>query len=129
MKMTIGKVAENLHISVETIRFYQRKGLIREPLKPASGGHRHYPEHIIQQLKFIRHAQELEFSLKEIGELLNQCKNSCFDIVTLTELKRQQVDGKIKRLIKARSALDGLLVQCDQSNEANYNAFFNALAV
>ncbi len=129
MKMTIGKVAKELNIGVETIRFYQRKGLIREPQKPTSGGHRHYPEHTIQQLKFIRHAQELEFSLKEISELLSQCKNSCFDILTLTELKRKQVDNQIKRLTKARSTLDVLLTKCGQSNALNYNTFFNTLAI
>ena len=129
MKMTIGKVAKELNVGVETIRFYQRKGLIREPQKPASGGHRHYPEHTVQQLKFIRHAQELEFSLKEISELLSQCKNSCFDIVTLTELKRKQVDNQIQRLTKARCTLDVLLTQCGHSNGSNFNTFFNTLAV
>jgi len=129
MKMTIGKVAKELNVSVETIRFYQRKGLIQEPEKPASGGHRHYPEETIQQLKFIRHAQQLEFSLKEISELLHRCENHDFNIVTLTELKRQQVDGQIKRLTKARSALDGILNQCNHSKGSSYSTFFNALVL
>lgn len=129
MKMTIGKVAKELNVGVETIRFYQRKGLIREPQKPETGGHRHYPENTVQRLKFIRRAQKLEFSLKEISELLNQCKNSCFDIATLAELKRQQVDDQIERLTEARQELDFLLTLCDEDNASNYDTFFNKLAV
>ncbi len=66
--LTIGKVASRAGIGIETIRFYEREGLIAEPPRRESG-YRQYPEVAVSRLRFIRHAKELGFSLKEIKEL------------------------------------------------------------
>jgi len=69
--LTIGKVAKIADVGVETIRFYERKGLINQPLKPLSGGYRIYPDEAVQRIRFIRQAQEIGFSLREIEELVS----------------------------------------------------------
>jgi MerR family mercuric resistance operon transcriptional regulator len=65
MALTIGDVAKAAGVGVETIRFYERKGLIDRPRRPASG-FRHYDDQVPRRIRFIRHAQELGFSLREI---------------------------------------------------------------
>ena len=67
--MTIGRLAKVAGMNVETIRYYQRRGLIAEPKKPL-GGHRRYPQEVVRQLAFIRRAQQLGFSLEEVKGLL-----------------------------------------------------------
>ena len=68
--MTIGKVADVVGVGVETIRFYERRKLIEQPSRPREGGYRNYSDATVKRLHFIRRAQELGFSLKEIAELL-----------------------------------------------------------
>ena len=65
-EMTISRAAKNAGIGVETIRFYERKGLIRQPPKPSEGGYRIYPQETVARVRFIRQAQEIGFSLREI---------------------------------------------------------------
>ena len=67
--LTIGKVAHQAGIGVETVRFYEREGLIDEPPRGKSG-YRHYPETIVSRILFIRRSKELGFTLREIKELL-----------------------------------------------------------
>ena len=67
--MRIGKVAEKAGVGVETIRFYERKGLIEQPRKPVDGGYRSYSPETVIRVRFVREAQCLGFSLKEIEEL------------------------------------------------------------
>lgn len=70
MKITIGKLAKQANVTIETIRYYQRKGLLAEPAKPATG-YREYPQEAIARLRFIKRAQQSGFTLKEIAELLS----------------------------------------------------------
>ena len=67
--MTIGRLAKAAGVNVETIRYYQRRGLLLEPRKPP-GGHRRYSSTVLRQVAFIRSAQQLGFTLEEIGKLL-----------------------------------------------------------
>src|SRR5688500_2064296 len=67
---TIGKLADVAEVTIETIRYYQRRGLIAEPVKK-EGGFRSYGETHVQRLQFIKRAQELGFSLNDIEELLS----------------------------------------------------------
>lgn len=67
--LTIGRLAKAAGVHVETVRYYQRRGLLKEPSKPP-GSHRHYPPAALQRLDFIRRAQQLGFSLDEIKQLL-----------------------------------------------------------
>jgi DNA-binding transcriptional MerR regulator len=73
--LSIGKVARRAGIGVETIRFYEREGLLAAPARRDSG-YRLYPERVIGRIRFIRRAKELGFSLKEIKELLQLKRNS-----------------------------------------------------
>src|SRR6266852_273541 len=67
--LTIGQVARQAGVGVETVRFYERQGLLEEPSRRESG-YRQYPEDVVARLRFIRRAKELGFSLKEIAELI-----------------------------------------------------------
>ena len=69
MKLTIGKLAKQSNVTIETIRYYQRKGLLVEPTKPDIG-YRLYPPEDIFRIQFIKRAQLCGFSLKEISELI-----------------------------------------------------------
>jgi DNA-binding transcriptional MerR regulator len=71
----IGKVARRAGVGVETIRFYERQGLLTPPIRKDSG-YRLYPQHVFGRIRFIRRAQELGFSLREIKELLELRRNS-----------------------------------------------------
>ena len=81
--MTIGEVAKAAEIGVETVRFYEREGLIAEPPRRRSG-YRQYPADTVRRLRFIRRAKELGFTLAEIGELLDLARIQA----ALTELVR-----------------------------------------
>ena len=70
MELTIGRLAQSAGVNVETIRYYQRVGLLKEPEKPAYG-YRHYPPDTVARIRFIKRAQQLGFTLEEISELLS----------------------------------------------------------
>ena len=95
----IGKAAKQAGISVDTIRFYQKLGLIEIPSRSA-GGYRLFDGKRIQDLKFVRHAQELGFSLTEIGELLalRQKHHACSEVQAMLKGKLADVREKIKSL-------------------------------
>ena len=113
--MTIGKIARNAGVGVETIRFYERKGLIDQPPKPAFGGFRVYPLETVQRVRFIRQAQTLGFSLKEIEDLLSlrtDPKTDSGDVRERATAKLTQVNRKIMELERVRSALEALIAAC-----------------
>lgn len=70
-RLTIGRAAKAANVNVETIRFYERRGLITQPRKPAGGGAREYDDYTIARVRFVRQAQDIGFSLREIAELLS----------------------------------------------------------
>lgn len=111
MTLTIGQLAKNAGITVETIRYYQRKGLLKQPDKPFSG-YRHYPVGAITRLKFIKASQQAGFTLKEILELLSLDDSHCGEIRKLAMQKRQQIDRQIANLIALRNELDALIENC-----------------
>ena len=114
-ELTISKAAKNAGVSVETIRFYERKGLIEQPPKPLDTGFRFYPEETVQRVRFIRQAQELGFSLREIEELLSLRADpsaDCSDVRERAVAKLEEVDQKMEQLGRIRSALDELIAVC-----------------
>jgi len=115
MTRTISKLAKELNINIETIRFYERKGLIKQPVKPAQG-YRHYPDETLNRISFIKRAQELGFTLNEIAGLLSLNDHPCAQVQELAEAKLQTVQNKIKDLNRLENALQALLAQC-QTNE------------
>src|SRR6202022_1496875 len=112
--LSIGKVARRAGIGVETIRFYEREGLLAAPVRKDSG-YSLYPERVIGRIRFIRRANELGFSLKEIKELLQLRRNSssiCEDIREKAEAKIANVEAKIAMLKKMKQALTELSAAC-----------------
>lgn len=114
MALTIGEVAKRAGVSVETIRFYERKGLIDRPRRPPSG-FRRYDEQTPRRIRFIRHAQELGFRLREIGELLELRVDpavSCADVKAKALAKTAEVEQKLASLTRMRDTLVGITDSC-----------------
>ena len=112
---TIGAFANAAGVNIETIRFYQRKGLLSEPQRPP-GGVRRYGEAHIRRVRFIKSAQRLGFSLKEIGELLRlEDGAQCEEASGLAERKLIDVRSKLADLAQMESALSGLVQACHAS--------------
>ncbi|GGE76501.1 MerR family transcriptional regulator [Streptosporangium jomthongense] len=110
--MTIGALAKAAGMGVETIRYYQRRGLVEEPEKPY-GSIRHYDEEALARLHFIRTAQWLGFSLDEVGELLKlQDGTHCDEARVLGEQKLAKVREKISSLRRIERTLEGLVQAC-----------------
>jgi Hg(II)-responsive transcriptional regulator len=115
VERTISRAAEKAGVGVETIRFYERRGLIKQPARPRDGGYRSYDDGVVERIRFIRQAQDLGFSLREIAELLSLRANpatDCRDIRARAACKRADVDQKIAQLQRIRGALDELIASC-----------------
>ncbi len=113
--MTISRAARKAGVGVETIRFYERKGLIEQPQKPLDAGFRVYPEETVQRIRFIRQAQEIGFSLGEIDDLLSLRADpsaDSSDVRARAIAKRNEVEQKIAHLQKIHAALDELISAC-----------------
>lgn len=109
---TIGTLAHAAGVNVETVRFYQRKGLMPEPARQC-GGIRRYTAADLGRLRFIKSAQRLGFSLEEIGELLRlEDGTSCAEASRLGEAKLMAVRRKLADLHGIESALSSLVTQC-----------------
>lgn len=112
--LTIGQIAKLAEVGVETIRFYERQGLINEPGRKASG-YRQFPEDVVARLRFIKRAKELGFSLKEIKELLAlrvDPATTCAEVKAQAEAKVADIEGKIASLLRMKKALTKLTVAC-----------------
>ena len=109
---TIGALAETAGVNVETIRFYQRKGLMPEPEKPY-GSIRRYGAAELVRVRFIKSAQRLGFSLEEVGELLKLEDGArCSEARQLAEQKLVDVRQKLSDLQRIESVLAGLVARC-----------------
>ena len=110
--LTIGVLAEAAGVNVETIRFYQRKGLMPEPEKPY-GSIRRYGAAELARVRFIKSAQRLGFSLEEVGELLKLEDGArCSEARQLAEQKLADVRQKLSDLQRIESVLAGLVALC-----------------
>lgn len=111
--LTIGKLASEAGVSVETIRYYQRRGLLDQPIKPASGGFRSYTEKDVGRVRLIKRAQQLGFTLAEIAELAPHVEaTDCRATKALAEKKIKSIEMQLKALDGIRKALKSLLVDC-----------------
>jgi len=117
--LTIGLLAQKAYVNIETVRYYQRIGLLTEPEKPAEG-YRIYPSTSINRIRFIKRAQQLGFSLQEISELLQLGDGECNDVRSRAEQKRQQIERQINDLENLRKTLDTLISEChSETNHAS----------
>ena len=110
---SIGQVARQAGVGVETIRFYERKGLIKEPPRRASG-YRQFSLDAVKRIRFIKRAQELGFSLGEIGDLLSlrTVPSSCRDVKRRAEAKLADIERKLQDLQRMKNTLLQLVEGC-----------------
>lgn len=128
--MRIGELARTSGVGVETVRFYEKKGLIAQPPRPGDGGYRDYAAGAVRRIAFIRRAQRLGFSLVEVAELLALESGSgarCADVRRRAEAKREQVQGRIDRLKEIRDALDVLIEACPGEGPARACSIIEAI--
>src|SRR5262245_39347796 len=112
-ELTIGRLADEAGVNVETIRYYQRRGLMPEPDKPMHG-RRRYADDAVKRVRFIKRAQVLGFTLEEIGSLLEFDEaHACADTRDLAAHKLQVIEDKLADLKAMRKALTTLVRQCD----------------
>jgi MerR family copper efflux transcriptional regulator len=112
--LTIGQVARQAGVGVETVRFYERQGLLEEPARRASG-YRQYGEDVVARLRFIKRSKELGFSLREIGELLalrSDPAADCVEVQGRARAKLDDIEAKIRDLQEMREALVKLAASC-----------------
>jgi MerR family mercuric resistance operon transcriptional regulator len=113
MSMTIAKLAKAGGVGVETVRYYQRRGLLIEPARPGGTGFRSYSAGDLRRLRFIRQAQAAGFTLDEVGELL--ALDATEDRNRARELARSRIaalDASIAEIMTAREALVRLADEC-----------------
>ena len=114
---TIGQLAAEVDVNVETIRYYQRRKLLPKP-KRALGRTRRYGSTELIRLRFIKCAQRLGFTLREIDELLELLKTmSCSKTRAIAAAKLEQVDERIRELQSLREEFTGLLAKCDENRD------------
>ncbi len=113
--MRISDAAKAAGVGVETIRFYERKGLLEQPQRPVGGGFRSYSAAAVQRIRFIRAAQEIGFSLKEIKALLSLPLDpdaDCGAVRAQARAKRDELQRKIAALTAMQAELEALIESC-----------------
>jgi MerR family mercuric resistance operon transcriptional regulator len=114
-RCTIGTLARRAGVNVETIRYYQRRGLVPEPAKPLGGIRNYAPEHV-HRLRFIKRAQQLGFSLEEVGELLSlEDGLHCHEVEEIAGQKLVTVRERIAQLRMIEGALATLVRKCSSN--------------
>ncbi|BEV00935.1 MerR family DNA-binding protein [Novosphingobium olei] len=117
-QMTIAGLARSGAVGVETVRYYQRRGLLAEPPLPAGGGFRTYGDDDVRRLRFIRQAQGAGFTLEQIAELLDL--DSVDDRARARQLARSRIaelDARIAEMQAARDALQRLADDCGRGGQ------------
>lgn len=115
-QLTIGRLAQLVGLNLETIRYYERRGLLGKPPRTAAGYRQFSPESV-QRLRFIKRSQELGFTLNEVAELLelrHDPANGRDDVHTRAAEKIKDIDRKMQTLAAMKSVLGGLIARCEQ---------------
>ena len=115
--MTIGELAKMCGVGVETIRYYERRGLIPDP-RPRKVGYREFSNDDVRRVRFVKQAQGLGFTLKEIAELLAlrvSPTTTCTDVRDLAEAKLEDIEEKLRTLKAFKKALGKLVRECSQT--------------
>jgi MerR family mercuric resistance operon transcriptional regulator len=114
--MRIGQVAAATGVTVEALRFYERRGLLPAPAR-TGGGYRDYPDQVVAVVRFVKHAQQLGFTLEDIDGMLQLAAGGpedCDTVREFTATKIGQISDKIDRLDAMRTALGQLLASCQR---------------
>jgi len=127
--LKVGEVAKQAGVNLQTIHYYERRGLLPKP--PRSGSnYRAYPGDAVLRVRFIKRAQELGFTLKEIKELLSlraSPRTRCADVRNRAEAKVQDIDNKVRTLHAMRKALTKLIGECSGSGPVSQCPIMEAL--
>ena len=118
--MRIGEVAARAGVNVETLRYYERRGLLAEPARRPSG-YRSYDERSVRVVRFIKRAQELGFTLADIEELLRLAEGgsaSCHEVRALANAKVVDLEGRIATLEAMRRSLLSLVRTCNRRGDS-----------
>jgi len=127
--LTIGKLAKKVNVNIETIRYYERRGLIPKPRRRESG-YREYSDETTKRILFIKRAKDLGFSLNEIDELCSlkiAPGTTCSDVKSKAEEKIADIDDKIKILQRMKKALFKLSKACSGKGSVNECPILEAL--
>jgi len=118
--MKIGELSKQSGVSIDTIRYYEQRGLIPAVIRTAAG-YRQYASSDVVRLRFIVQAKELGFTLEEIAQLmtLRAGGSSCAEVRAVAEAKAAEIDARIQKLARMRRTLITLAEQCEQSSEAD----------
>ncbi len=127
--LTIGRLAKQATVGIDTVRFYERRGLLPEPSRTAAG-YRLYSDDTVARIRFIRRAKSLGFNLDEIGNLLDLHDHGGQKsaVKQLTQRKLDQIDGKIADLSKIRDVLRKLESKCSGTGDVNGCPIIETLA-
>ncbi|GAC1529039.1 MAG: Hg(II)-responsive transcriptional regulator [Polyangiales bacterium] len=117
---TIGALARDAGVHVETVRYYERRGLLKQPRRGA--GWRRYDEAALHALQFVKRAQELGFSLDEVADLLSlrssSSERTCMRVRARAEAKLADIDAKLRDLASMRATLERLTRACPSDGPA-----------
>jgi MerR family transcriptional regulator, copper efflux regulator len=129
MNFTVSKLADAAGVGIETIRFYQKRGLLAQP--DAKKGYRTYESKDVARVQFIKRAQALGFTLKEIAELIEleeDANSRCGDVQVRASDKIRAIDAKLADLNKMRAQLVGLASSCDRDQALSDCRLMNCLS-
>jgi Hg(II)-responsive transcriptional regulator len=124
-----GEVAAQAGVNVQTLRYYERRGLLKEPERRASG-YREYPADAVQLIRFIKRAQELGFTLSEIEDLLrlrDDQDSACAEVRSAAEAKIEDIEQKIRHLRAMKRALGVLVASCATEGSPRHCPILEAL--
>lgn len=127
--LKVGEVARQVRVNLQTVRYYERRGLLPKPPRTESN-YRAYPEDAVLRVRFVRRAQELGFTLKEIKELLSlraAPRTRCGDVRKRAEVKVRDIDDKIRTLQAMRTALTKLMGACSRQGPVTQCPILEAL--
>ena len=131
LTLRIGELARRAGVKIDTIRFYERQGILPEPPRRESG-YREYPPETVGVIRFIKRAQELGFTLREAAELLELRevpRATCGDVLNRALTKIAQIDEKIRDLQAMRAALSQLMAACSGRGSVACCPIIESLAV
>ena len=116
--MTVGQTARQAGVGVETVRFYEKNGLLEAPTRRASG-YREYDEQTVNRLRFIQRAKELGFTLSEIMELLSLrwSERPCDDVRQRADAKVAEIEAKVAMLLRMKEVLGRLASSCCEQSD------------
>jgi Hg(II)-responsive transcriptional regulator len=127
--LTTGEAAEHAGVNVQTVRYYERRGLLPEPPR-TSGGFRQYSSEHVDRIRFVKRAQELGFTLDEAGELLDLRATpdaDRADVRAVAQEKQEEIQRKIRDLQRMQSTLGDLIAACEGHGSTDACPILNAL--